>query len=352
MDLPDTTNTNLVPARYPQGDLFICDVADAVLKDIIDQLEYPFYSLSKRPVTTARRWEHKGNWVEVVPSINGMATIYDKDILIYAISQIMAKLNKNESVSKRVRINTRDLLQFTNRGTSGRDYQAICDALARLDGTRIRTNVRRGDEEVFSAFGLVEGASVARKFGLDGRLLWAEITLSDWVFDAIRAKQVLTLHPDYFRLRKPLERRVYELARKHCGQDPQKPIGVDVLYRKSGSQGHIDKFRHVLKNLADSDHLPDYVLECDNEKDQIIFLNRNTMPLDREKADQNADLILRRLSSDVGEKAKRIAQGWDIEYVKTCFAAWWIKVGKPTTENADALFLKFCRSWQVKRGRP
>ncbi|MCA9184408.1 MAG: replication initiator protein A [Pirellulaceae bacterium] len=28
---------------------------------------------------------------------------------------------------------------------------------------------------------------------------------------------MLTLHRDYFRLRKPLERRVYEIARKHCG---------------------------------------------------------------------------------------------------------------------------------------
>ncbi len=38
MNLPDTPNLQLLPLRYPQGDLFICDVADAVLKDIIDQL--------------------------------------------------------------------------------------------------------------------------------------------------------------------------------------------------------------------------------------------------------------------------------------------------------------------------
>jgi plasmid replication initiation protein len=352
MSLPDTPNADLLPVRYPQDDLFICDVADAVLKDIIDQLEHPFYSLSKKPETTVRRYEHNGNWVEVVPSVKGMATIYDKDILIYAISQIMAKLNRGESVSQKVRINTRDLLQFTNRGTGGKDYKAICESLDRLDGTRIRTNVRRGDDERFEAFGLIEGASVARKFGLDGRMLWAEIKLSDWVFDAIRGNKVLTLHPDYFRLRKPLERRVYELARKHCGQDGQKPIGVETLYKKSGSKGHIDKFRHVLKNLADSDHLPDYALEYDGNKDQIIFLNRNTMPLDGIKADQDAELIMNRLSPDVREKARKIAQGWDIDHVQTCFAAWWVKIGKPATDNADALFLKFCRTWQKKQGKP
>jgi hypothetical protein len=48
---PDTTNPDehLLPAKHGQGDLFICDVADAALKDLIPQMEHPFYSLSKKP---------------------------------------------------------------------------------------------------------------------------------------------------------------------------------------------------------------------------------------------------------------------------------------------------------------
>jgi len=42
-----------------------------------------------------------------------------------------------------------------------------------------------------------------------------EITLSEWVYRSVISKNVLTLNRDYFRLRKPLERRMYELARKH-----------------------------------------------------------------------------------------------------------------------------------------
>jgi len=350
--LPDTPNPSLLPQRHRQDDLFVCDVADAVLKDIIDQLEHPFYSLTKKPETSVRRYEHNGNWLEIVPSVKGMATIYDKDILIYAISQIMAKLNRNEKVSRRVRINTRDLLHFTNRGTGGKDYQAVCDALERLDGTRIRTNIRRGDEERFDTFGLIDAASVARKFGMDGRLLWAEVVLSDWVFDAIQAKQVLTLHPDYFRLRKPIERRVYELARKHCGQDGRKAIGVDVLYRKSGSRGHVDKFRHVLKQLAQNDHLPDYALEYDPDRDQIVFFNRNTMPLDVVKDEAKGQTLLARLSPDVREAGRQEAPGWDISYLERCFAAWWANLDEFDVAKPDALFVKFCRTWYAKRGHP
>lgn len=101
---PKTTNPDdhLLPAKHSLGDLFICDVADAALKDLIPQMEHPFFSLSKKPDTKIRKYEHNGNWLEIVPSVKGLATIYDKDILIYCISQIMEKLKRKEAVCPRV----------------------------------------------------------------------------------------------------------------------------------------------------------------------------------------------------------------------------------------------------------
>src|SRR5580704_17500594 len=119
---PDTTNPDehLLPARHGTGDLFICDVADAVLKVLIPSMEHAFSSLSKKPGTKIRKYKHNDNWMEIVPSVKGLATIYDKDILIYCVSQIMEKLKRKEKVGQRVRITSYDLLVFTNRGTSGR----------------------------------------------------------------------------------------------------------------------------------------------------------------------------------------------------------------------------------------
>jgi hypothetical protein len=82
-----------------------------------------------------------------------------------------------------------------------------------------------------------------RKKGLDGRLLWYEVEISDWVFNAIRANEVLTLNRDYFRLRKPIERRIYEIARKHCGRKKEWSIGLALLHKKSGSQGNVRLFK-------------------------------------------------------------------------------------------------------------
>jgi hypothetical protein len=47
---PKTPNPDeqLLQAKHGGTDLFICDVADAVLKDLIPQMEHAFYSLSQK----------------------------------------------------------------------------------------------------------------------------------------------------------------------------------------------------------------------------------------------------------------------------------------------------------------
>lgn len=349
-ETPNPSNLPLLPERYPQHDLFICDVADAVLKDVMPQMEHPFYSLSKKPETNVRRYENNGQWLEVTPSVKGLATIYDKDILIYCISQVMAKLKAGERVSQRIRINSRDLLIFANRGTAGKDYKALIEALDRLEGTRIRTNIVTGDEEQIEGFGLIDASAVRRKHGLDGRLIHCEIKLSDWVFNAIRHNEVLTLHRDYFRLRKPLERRVYELARKHCGQQPSWKVSLEVLLKKSGSQSPEKIFRQMVKTLAASDHLPDYWVKFDGSADMVTFFNRGTM---------KAAAILGsavepwsgHLDSDVYGDARNVAPGWDVHALENEWRNW-LGENEISPRNPERHFVKFCQSWFEKRGRP
>jgi plasmid replication initiation protein len=339
----------LIPERHPQHDLFICDVADAVLKDVMPQMEHPFYSLSKKPETTIRRYEHNGQWLEVTPSVKGLATIYDKDILIYCISQIMAKLKRGEQVSKRVLINSHELLRFTNRGVAGKDYEALQEAIERIRGTTIVTNIRTGDEEQTDTFGLIDSSSVRRKHGLDGRLLTCEITLSDWVFNAIRHNEVLTLHRDYFRLRKPIERRIYELARKHCGQQPSWKVSVEVLLKKSGSKSSDKEFRRAVRNLAASDHLPDYLVEFDPKADMVTFVNRGTMKAALSAAP--AEPWTGRLDSDVYGDARNVAPGWDVYHLEQEWRNW-LGESEIVPKAPERHFVKFCQTWFEKRGRP
>lgn len=337
-----STQNQLLPEKHPQTDLFICDVADAIIKDIMPQMEHPFYSLSKKPEMSVRRYEHNGNWLEVIPSHKGLATIYDKDILIYAISQIMAKLNRGEKIDRRIKINCHDMLIFTNRGTSGRDYNALCEAIDRLAGTRISTNINYGDEEEYSNFGLVDQGSVRRKNGLNGRLLWVELTISDWVFDAIRKNAVLTLNRDYFRLRKPIERRVYEIARKHCGQQKLWVVSLPLLYKKSGSVGTLKKFRLVIKNLADHGHLPDYDIAFDVETDKVTFSNRELWWTATSDNNEIRPFIR---NGDTYEKAKTyIPRGQDVYAWESDWVDHWKDTGCPYLKDPDKAFLGFCKN--------
>ena len=141
-------------------------------------------------------------------------------------------------------------------------------ALSRLQGTQIETNIKQGGKEKFSVFGIIDRADVVRETR-DGRMQEIEITLSDWIFDAIENNNVLTLHPTYFKLRKPIERRLYELARKHCGKQPKWTIYLDTLANKTGSTSSLKEFRRMISNVvrdnADDPYIPDYsfVLEGD-----------------------------------------------------------------------------------------
>lgn len=331
----------LMPERHPQGDLFICDVADAVLKDIMAEMEHPFYSLSKKPDRNVRRYQNGDTWLEIIPSHRGIATIYDKDILIFCISQLVEKQKRGEPIANRIRITSNDLLRFCNRGTSGHDYKALSEALDRLAGTRIKTNIPTGDEQEENSFGLINSSTIRRKLGMDGRMLWVDVELSSWVMRAVRANEVLTLNRDYFRLRSPTERRIYELARKHCGRQRSFKMSLEVLLRKCGSQGSLKKLRFLVRALVAGDHLPDYQVLFDTESDKVTFVNRKPQGPQRLPA-SGADIPA--LPTTAYEAAKEAAPGYDVYDLEHQWREWWASTGKIKLDDPVAAFVGFCAS--------
>jgi plasmid replication initiation protein len=110
-------------------------------------------------------------------------------------------------------------------------------------------------------------------------MISVEVTLNDWLFNAILGREVLTLSKDYFRLYGGLERRLYELARKHCGNQPQWTISLNLLHTKSGSTASLKKFRQLMKSVVLSNELPDYTIRYEPEADRVTFEQPKTMGL-------------------------------------------------------------------------
>ena len=330
----------LLPDRYPQGDFFVCDIFDAVPKADMASMEHPIFSLSTKPDTRVREYEHNGIKIAIKPSVDGLATVHDRDVLIYCISQLMTALNEGKEVSQVVRFRAFDMLVATNRNTAGSGYGQLKAALERLAGTRISTNIVTGGKEVFRTFGLIESAEVVRETR-DGRMQEVEIKLSDWVFNAIRSKEVLTLHRDYFRLRKPIERRIYEIARKHCGEQDEWRISIELLQKKSGASSHGRAFKAMVRELAQHNHLPDYSVTL--EGDMVIFENREALK-ERPPAP-----VFPQLDPETYNDAKTVASGYDVYYLEQEWREMWVDTGTPFLHSPDKAFIAFCKSRAKRR---
>jgi len=323
----------LLPDRHPTADFFICDVLDAIPKDDMASMEHPIFSLSTRPDRRILSYAHNGATVEITPSMKGLATIHDKDVMIYCISQLIAKMNAGGEPSPVLHLKAHDLLVATNRETSGDGYRRLREAFERLSGTRVVTNIETGGIETTRGFGLLESWEIERKTR-DGRMVAVTVKLSDWMYRAVMSKSVLTLHRDYFRLRKPLERRVYEIARKHCGQQSEWRISLDLLLKKSGSNSPRRVFKQMIRVLVEHDHLPDYTVSLEDE--MVVFQNRDRL-IERE------NLTMPVLDPDIMNDVRIVAPGMDPYLLERQWQEMWIESGCPKLNNPDAAFLAFCR---------
>lgn len=110
-----------------------------------------------------------------------------------------------------------------------------------------------------------------------------EVTLPDWLYQALHNKKVLKISHDYFRIRKAIDRRIYEISRKHCGNQGEFTVSLEKLHLKTGSSANKAEFKRMLKNLAKDNDLPDYKIRYDAERDVVIFNNRNLTPEQEEK---------------------------------------------------------------------
>ncbi|MBL4596512.1 MAG: replication initiator protein A [Robiginitomaculum sp.] len=330
----------LLPVRHPQKDFFILDISDVVPKDDTASMEHPIFSLATKPDTRHLVYESKNNRLEITPSGLGLPTIFDKDILIFCISQLMHKKNNGEKIGKRLRFSARELSIATNRPIGGNHYKRLEMAFRRLQGTQFVTDIRTGDKIETRIFSLIDAGGFVRKDDGSWRLDYCEVVLSDWFMKAIEASEVVSISGKYFRLRRPLERRIYEIARKHCGKQNKWQIGLKNLKNKTGSNAPVKRFRFNVKQIIEEDNTPDYRLEI-TEGDLVIVRPRR-----KPKADKS-DLAIPEWAED---KAREIAieKGWDyyaLEREWQDFA----KTQESPPDNIGGAFVGFCKKKESLR---
>ncbi|WGL99939.1 replication initiator protein A (plasmid) [Arsenophonus sp. aPb] len=265
----------LRPHKHKQLEFFIADDVDiSTFRDELASMEHPFFALKAGDVRD-REYKNGAVTVTVKPTSSGLATVFDKDIWIYAISKLLEAINDHQPISRTIAFTPYDFFVTTNREIGGRTYKELEKSLERLAGTRITTNIiYSSDKQESVGFGLIDSWRILDEKKGKLEIGMVEITLPDWLYEGITKEKILKISPDYFRIRKAIDRRLYEIARKHCGNQHEFSISLEKLHLKTGSTATSSKFKFNIKQLAKTNDLPDYEILFDPLTEKVTFKNR------------------------------------------------------------------------------
>ncbi|MEO3864550.1 replication initiator protein A [Rheinheimera fenheensis] len=248
--------------------VFECNLrASYSLKSDLFSLELPIYAISsksKKPVEI----KYKDTFVRITPSDKGRATIKDKEIVIYCLSQLMVKLNNNLQAGRVASVCIFDFLKASGRGTSGRDYQDFNLALERLKGTIIQTNRTINGKAIDQISGIIESYKVS-----ESKSRRVEVKLAEWIIQSALENQVLTLDPSYFGMKRSFEKRVYEVCRKLCGKYHTLSIRLENFHTLVTGTGTAAKFKRDLTFQLSQGKVLGYRVKL---KDHMVRIYKDT----------------------------------------------------------------------------
>lgn len=266
---------------HSQRDLFLLDSPlTSEIRGERSLMAFPFFALSKNAWMKPLAYATPDVSIEVRPSARGVATIYDKEIVLYIASLMAAKLEQGMPVAQDFVFTAHDLFSVTGANHSARSYARLADALERLQGTQIRTNIEAGGEGEEGFFSWLSEARLqyARSRNGEKRLKAVKVRLCDWLFRSIlRDRQVLDYAATYFQLG-PIERRIYEVARSTAVDDEPLEMDLQTLRLQIGFQNPLANFRIAIRQIAGADAIPDYHLKLIEEVVEVPGGRRGRKP--------------------------------------------------------------------------
>ncbi|MCP1680699.1 replication initiator protein A [Kerstersia gyiorum] len=276
------------PSGDEQADFFVSGLYDVDSRDSRGVMDLALFRISKRDKRAGEmiRYELPDGFVEVKAGPDGMASVWDYDIVLMMISHLTEAMNryrdgKGEKPGRIFKPHTADILKFARRGDGTRQLEELEAALDRLTGTIIKISRERGRFRTTKSQGLIAGYSVLSRTDSD-RISTVEIEVPEWIYnEVVNSKQpdVLTMHPDYFLIEPGIGRVLYRLARKAAGKGAAK-WSFQTIYEHSGSTGTFKEFCRILRKIIAANDLPEYKLreEPGQSGPQLIMTSRDSLP--------------------------------------------------------------------------
>jgi plasmid replication initiation protein len=222
----------------------------------------PLVSLSKRKRTLIEWQGPSGQTVTVSAAEKyGIATIWDYDVILWAVSQINQAVDAGLETSPRIFFHPYDALKATGRDTGGKGYKELKAALDRLRATGVayESPALKGKRRKKGAFNLLSAFEFEETAEGKAKGAWLELPL--WLYQAVtQDRDVLAISPRYFELSSGLDRFLYRLARRHVGKQAGWAFTFRDIHTRSGSSQSYGDFARDLRKAITRNALPEYGL--------------------------------------------------------------------------------------------
>ncbi|OQY41385.1 MAG: hypothetical protein B6242_17495 [Anaerolineaceae bacterium 4572_78] len=259
------------PYLSPEGEqlpLFNPTLYDIAIKDYFHIMDVAVFRLSKRyhQKKETIRYDLSDGYVEVSSGETGMASIWDYDILLMAISQVTESYNlykkgRGKMPGKTMRLELKDIFKFCRRTPGGKQKDNLVSAVKRLNTTHVHIERNIGGKILDVGENLISRYAVISDD--KGSVKGIEIEIPSLMYYKIvntDTPAILTLHPDFHRINTAFGRFVYRLARRVAGKKSATYL-FSTLYERSGSKSPIREFRRMLRKLIKKNVLPEYDLK-------------------------------------------------------------------------------------------
>ena len=261
------------PKAEERPDFLASTLYDVGTKDSRSIMDVAVFRLSKRDKRPGGiiRYEMADGFVQVSAGPAGMASVWDYDIVLMAVSHLTAAVDrwragKGDKPSRVFRPPIAEILKFCRRGDGGKQHDDLVAALTRLNTTHVaverswknrngRTVTVSEGEALIGRYKVISSTEVKK-------VDTVEIELPEWIYREVvelDRPDVLTVHPDYFLIEPGIGRFLYRLARRAAGR-MQATWSFRTVYERSGSAGTFKEFSRLLRKLIEANDLPEYTL--------------------------------------------------------------------------------------------
>lgn len=260
------------PKADQQVDFFVPTLYDIGTRDSRRVMDVALFRLSKKDLRANSRitYDLPDGHVTVTSGAYGMASVWDYDIVLMAVSHLTEAMNrfregKGEKPGPSFRPHVGEVLKFCRRDNGGKQKDSLVGTLERLGSTFVCIERKKKIEN--RPVTINEGENLIAKFSvttndITGKVDFIEVKIADWMYREVtegKTPDVLAVHPDYFLIESGIGRFLYRLARRAAGQTSA-TWSFRTLYERSGSTAQFFEFSRMLRALIKANNLPEYEL--------------------------------------------------------------------------------------------